>query len=275
MSLSINSAVRLPTGYDMPVIGLGVYQNEDCRPACLASLKHGYRHIDSARLYNNEDEVGKAVRESGVPRNEVFLTSKVMHHEHGYENTLKAIDDSLKRFAFDYLDLYLIHSPLSGKAKRLEAWKALLEAKKTGKLRTVGVSNYNVKHIEEIREAGLEVPVVNQIELHPFCQQRPIVEYCKRNNILIQAYCPLVRGKHDNPVLQKVAKKYNKDVAQILVRWSLQHGFVPLPKSSKPERVVSNANVFDFQISAEDMAEIDGLDQGKAGAVSWNPVDAD
>jgi len=275
MSLSITSAVRLPTGYDMPVLGLGVYQNEDCGPACLAALKHGYRHIDSARLYNNEAEVGEAVRESGVPRSEVFVTSKVMHHEHGYETTLVAIDDSLKRFQFDYLDLYLIHSPLSGKARRLEAWKALLEAKKAGKVRTVGVSNYNVKHLEEIREAGLEMPVVNQIELHPFCQQKPIVEYCTKHNIVVQAYCPLVRGKFDNPVLQRVAKKYNKDVAQVLVRWSLQRGFVPLPKSSKPERVVSNADVFDFDISTEDMAEIDGLDQGKAGAISWNPVDAD
>jgi len=259
----------------MPLLGLGVFENDDCGPACLAALQHGYRHIDSARYYQNEADVGKAVHQSGVPRSEVFVTSKVYHPEHGYENTLKAVDSSLDRFGFEYLDLYLIHSALSGKEKRLETWQALIDAKKAGKLRSIGVSNYNVCHMEEIRQAGLEMPAANQIELHPFCQQRPIVEYCKKNDIVVQAYCPLVRGQFDNPVLQDVARKYNKDVAQILVRWSLQHGFSPLPKSSNPERVVSNADVFDFEISAEDMSRIDALDQGAAGSVSWNPVDVD
>ncbi|KAH9840558.1 NADP-dependent oxidoreductase domain-containing protein [Rhodofomes roseus] len=261
----------------MPLLGLGVYLNNECFPACVAALKHGYRHIDSARLYHNEAEVGRAVRESGVPRSEVFVTSKIGSGsgEHGYESTLKAVDSSLQRFGFDYLDLYLIHDPLSGKQKRLETWRALLEAKKAGKLRTVGVSNYGVKHLEEIREAGLEAPAVNQIELQPFCQQKEIVEYCSKNNIFIQAYCPLVRGQFGNPVLREVAQKYNKDVAQVLVRWSLQRGFSPLPKSSQPARVVSNADLYDFEISAEDLAKIDALDQGKKGAISWNPVDAD
>ncbi|TFY54034.1 hypothetical protein EVJ58_g9098 [Rhodofomes roseus] len=296
MALSITTSVRLSSGYTMPLLGLGVYLNNECFPACVAALKHGYRHIDSARLYHNEAEVGRAVRESGVPRGEVFVTSKIGSGsgEHGYESTLKAVDSSLQRFGFDYLDLYLIHDPLSGKQKRLETWRALLEAKKAGKLRTVGVSNYGVKHLEEIREAGLEAPAVNQIELQPFCQQKEIVAYCSKNNIFIQAYCPLVRGQFGNPVLREVAQKvrcavlvstaenfmklvsqYNKDVAQVLVRWSLQRGFSPLPKSSQPARVVSNADLYDFEISAEDLAKIDALDQGKKGAISWNPVDAD
>jgi len=275
MSLSLTSSIRLPSGYQMPLLGLGVYQNEDCVPACIAALKHGYRHIDSARVYRNEAQVGQAVRESGVPRSEIFLTSKIYHPDHGYESTLKAADESLQLFKFDYLDLYLIHSPLAGKEKRLETWKALLKARDAGKFKTVGVSNYGVKHLEEIREAGLETPAVNQIELHPFCQQKPIVEYCNKNGIVIQAYCPLVRGEFDNPVLKEVATKYNKDIAQVLVRWSLQKGFSPLPKSAQPARVVSNANLYDFEISSEDMAKIDALDKGKSGAVSWNPVDAE
>ncbi|OCH95439.1 Aldo/keto reductase [Obba rivulosa] len=275
MTLSITSSVRLLSGHDMPFLGLGVFENDECRPACLAALRHGYRHIDSARYYQNETEVGKAVRESGIPRTEVFVTSKIYHPEHGYGSTLKVVDSSLERFGFEYLDLYLIHSALSGKQKRLETWKALVDAKNAGKLRSIGVSNYNVKHLEEIREAGLEVPAVNQIELHPFCQQGPIVDYCKKNGIAVQAYCPLIRGQFDNLILQEVAKKYKKDVAQILVRWSLQHGFGPLPKSSNADRVVSNADVYNFEIGAEDMAKIDALDQGAAGSVSWNPVEVD
>ncbi|KAI0961328.1 hypothetical protein AcW1_000439 [Taiwanofungus camphoratus] len=275
MPLSLTSSVALPSGFSMPLLGLGVFRNEDCIPACIAALKYGYRHIDSARLYNNEAQVGQAVRQSGIPRSEVFVTSKIFHPDHGYESTLKAVDESLQRFGFDYLDLYLIHSPLSGKEERLATWKALLDVQKTGKLRTVGVSNYGVKHLEEIREAGLATPAVNQVELQPFCQQKAIVEYCNKHGIIVQAYCPLVRGEFGNPVLQEIAQKYKKDVAQVLVRWSLQRGFSPLPKSSQPARVVSNAELYDFEISAEDMAKIDALDKGKDGAVSWNPVDAD
>jgi len=274
-TLSLASTVKLSDGNVVPVLGLGVYKNEDPIPACLAALKHGYRHIDSARMYENEAPVGKAVKESGVPREQVFVTSKIYHPEHGYDSTLKAVQDSLNKFGFDYLDLYLIHSPLSGKAKRLETYKALLQAKKEGKLKSVGVSNYSPKHIEEIRAAGLELPAVNQVELHPFCQQKPIVEYCRANNILVQAYTPLVRGKLDDPVITSTASKYGKTPAQIAIRWSLQRGFVPLPKSANPERVVANAQVFDFEIAEEDMKKLDALDEGKAGAVTWNPVDAE
>ncbi|KAI0373477.1 Aldo/keto reductase [Pilatotrama ljubarskyi] len=265
-SLSLSATVRLSSGYEMPILGLGVFENDDCVPACLAALKCGYRHIDSARYYKNEDQVGQAIRQSGIPREQIFVTSKVYDPEHGYEKTLAAVDDSLKKLGYG--------NPLSGKEKRLETWRALVDSKKAGKLRSIGVSNYSGKHIDEIREAGLELPSVNQIELHPFCQQRPIVEYCMANGIIVQAYSPLVRGKLDDPMFAELAKKYNKNAGQIAIRWSLQHGFVPLPKSARPERVESNAQVFDFEISPEDMAKLDRLDKGKEGAVTWNPVDA-
>ncbi|KAI0697744.1 Aldo/keto reductase [Cerioporus squamosus] len=273
-ALTINSTVKLSSGYELPRLGLGVYQNDDCKPACLAALKHGYKHIDSARMYRNEAQVGEAVRESGVPRDQVFITSKVDSGEHGYQKTLAAVDSSLKNFGFDYIDLMLLHSPLSGKERRLEAYKALIEARNQGKVRSIGVSNYGVKHLEEIKAAGLETPAVNQIELQPFCQQKDIVDHCAKHGIVIEAYCPLIRGKWNHTIVN-VGKKYNKDPAQTLVRWSIQRGFVSLPKSSKPERVASNADIYDFELSAEDVAALDALDRGKEGAVSWNPVDAD
>ncbi|KAI0780274.1 Aldo/keto reductase [Fomes fomentarius] len=259
----------------MPILGLGTFENiEHCVPACLTAFKSGYRHIDSARYYKNEAQVGEAVRRSEIPRQEVFVTSKIYHPEHGYQSTIDAVEDSLNNFGHDYFDLYMIHSALSGKEKRLETWKALIDARDAGKIKTIGVSNYRQKHIEEIRDAGLEIPAVNQIELHPFCQQREIVEYCNKEGIIVQAYSPLVMGRLDHPVLQRLAKKWNKDAAQIAIRWSLQHGFVPLPKSARSQRVLSNSRVFDFELSAEDMSDINAMDMGREGAVTWNPVDA-
>jgi len=258
----------------MPLLGLGVYLNKDCIPACEAALKHGYRHIDSAEMYGNEEQVGIAVRNSGVKREDIFITTKIASAFHDYETAKTIINLSSKKLGLSYIDLYLIHDPMSGKEKRLEAYKALLEAKAEGKIRTVGVSNYAVKHLEEIKEAGYEMPAVNQLELQPFCQQKDIVAYDDAHGIITQAYCPLIRGKFDDPVLQKVAKEVKKEVPQVLVRWSLQRGYSPLPKSANPERVVSNANVYDFELSPEQMAAIDDLDQGTLGAISWNPVDA-
>ncbi|PPQ98775.1 hypothetical protein CVT24_003333 [Panaeolus cyanescens] len=273
--LALDSTVKLSSGYDMPLLGFGVYQNNDAKPSCLEAFKAGYSHIDSAQMYRNEAQVGEAVRESGIPREKLFITTKCASSSHGYESTIKGIDSSLQKFKFDYIDLFLIHDPLSGTARRLETYKALLEGKANGKIRTVGVSNYSVKHLEEIRNAGYDMPSVNQIELHPFCQQKDIVEYCKKNDIVVQAYCPIIRGKMDNPVIQRVAQKYQRDPAQVLIRWSLQHGFVPLPKSATPARIHSNAQVYDFVLDADDMQALDGLDRGSDGAISWNPVNAD
>ncbi|KAG7098720.1 hypothetical protein E1B28_000633 [Marasmius oreades] len=274
-ALTLSSKVKLSSGYFMPILGFGVYQNYDARPSTLEAFKAGYRHIDSAQAYRNEAAVGQAVRESGLDRAEVFITTKCASKSHGYENTLKGVDESLQRFGFDYIDLFLIHDPLSGAEKRLATYKALQEAKAAGKIRTVGVSNYGVKHLEEIRNAGFEMPSVNQVELHPLCQQRPIVGYCQKHNIVVEAYCPIIRGKLDHEVITSIATKYKRDQAQIALRWSLQKGFSPLPKSATPSRIHSNAQLYDFVLGAEDMERLDSLDRGKGGAVSWNPVDAD
>ncbi|KAF8550677.1 Aldo/keto reductase [Imleria badia] len=262
----------------MPLLGFGVYQNYNTRPSVLTAFAAGYRHVDSAQAYKNEAEVGEAVRESGLDRRDVFITTKCISKTHGYEGTLKGVDESLARFGFDYIDLFLVHDPFSGTEKRLATYQALLDAQKAGKVKTVGVSNYGVKHLEEIRDAGLQMPAVNQIEacsiLHPLCQQRPIVNYCRAHEIVLQAYCPILRGKMDHPVIQAIAKKHERDPAQILIRWSLQKGFVPLPKSTTPNRIKSNAEIHDFSLASEDMTLLDNLDMGKAGAISWNPVDA-
>ncbi|KAG8927183.1 hypothetical protein FRC03_003548 [Tulasnella sp. 419] len=279
--LAISSTVMLTSGHTMPALGLGVFQNHDCADAIKTAVDAGYRHIDSAIYYRNEKEVGEAVREAvaesggNLKREDLFITSKIMSQNHGYDNTIKTVQQSLKRFKLDYLDLFLIHDPYSGTQKRLQTWRALIKLRDEGKLMTVGVSNYGQHHIEEIKSAGLETPAVNQLELHPWCQQRSLVEYCFRNNIAVQAYSPLTKGVHlKDPVLVKLAKKHNKDTAQILIRWSLQKGFICLPKSSTPARVISNSQVYDFELDAEDMRTLDSLDQGADGAVTWHPVTA-
>ncbi|CCL99864.1 uncharacterized protein FIBRA_01889 [Fibroporia radiculosa] len=270
-------------GFTMPMLGFGVAYGFDkpidtkiiTKPALLEAFKTGYRHVDTARSYRNEIEVGEAIEASGLKRDDLFVTTKIHSAIHGFDNTIRTVDSSLNDMGLDYIDLYLIHDPKAGSELRLETYKALLEAKRQGKIRSVGVSNYSAKHLEEIVAAGYELPSVNQIELHPFCQQKPIVNYCKAHSIIIQAYCPIVRGRLDNSVILGVARKYNKDPAQILLRWSLQHGFVPLPKSSQPARIYSNAALYDFHLTEGDMSELDALDKGNDGAISWNPVDVD
>lgn len=257
----------------MPLLGFGVFQNFIATPSVLEAFKAGYRHVDSAQAYHNEAQVGEAVKESGIDREDLFITTKCVSRTHGYSSTLRGVDESLAKFGFDYIDLFLIHDPMSGPERRLETYKALQECREAGKIRAVGVSNYNVKHLEEIKSLGYEMPSVNQIELHPFCQQKPIVSYCRENSIVVQAYCPIIRGKMDHPVILEVVKKYNRDPAQILLRWSLQKGFVPLPKSATPDRIHSNTLLYDFALDQDDMTKLDGLDKGKEGAVSWNPVD--
>ncbi|KAI0728263.1 Aldo/keto reductase [Fomitopsis betulina] len=280
----LRAGVKLPSGHTIPALGFGVAFGFDkagrdprtlTKPAVLEAIKVGLRHFDTARMYNNEDHLGEAIKESGIPRAELFITTKVDGAFHGHDKTVTSVNDSLQRLGLDYVDLVLLHDPLSGKTRRLEAYKALLDLKAQGKIRDAGVSNYGVKHLEEIVAAGYELPAVNQLEIHPFCQQRPIVAYCKARNIGIEAYCPLVRGKLDDPVVVKIAKRLDKDPAQILIKWPLQHGFIPLPMSSSPSRIKSNSDVFNFTLSDSDVAELDGLDQGSAGAISWNPVDAE
>ncbi|KAF8904438.1 NADP-dependent oxidoreductase domain-containing protein [Gymnopilus junonius] len=274
--LTLNSNVRLSrSGHYIPLLGFGVYQNYDAKTSVLEAFKAGYRHIDTAQAYKNEAACADAIHESGLDRSDIFLTTKCISKTHGYESTKRGLDESLAKMRFDYIDLFLIHDPYAGKDLRLQTYKALLEGKSAGKIKAVGVSNFNVKHIEEIKAAGYELPDVNQIELHPFCQQKPIVEYCKANDIVVEAYCPIIRGKMDHPVIQEIAAKHSRDPAQVLIRWSLQKGYVPLPKSATPSRIHSNAQVYDFELDEEDMRKLDSLDRGKEGAISWNPVDVD
>ncbi|KDQ14807.1 hypothetical protein BOTBODRAFT_32161 [Botryobasidium botryosum FD-172 SS1] len=271
--LTLTSTVRLSTGYLMPRLGFGVYLNDDCAPACEVALKNGYRHIDSAQAYHNEEQVGRAFRESGLKREEIFITTKCLSNTGGYQAALDGVDASLKRFGLDYIDLFLIHDPYAGPQRRIDIWKALIEAKKAGKIRTIGVSNFGIRHLEELERAGLEKPSVNQLQVHPHFQQREIVEYCEKNSIFVEAYCPLIRGKLDIPVLQSIAQKHNKEGAQVLIRWSLQKGFAPLPKSNTPSRIISNTDVYDFELDEEDIAALDALEKGKDGSVTWDPVD--
>lgn len=271
--LTLQSTITLSDGKKLPVLGFGALNQAETKDAIIEALKIGYRQIDGAQMYENEDKCGEAIRESGIPRENIFATSKIAssHRGHGYENVTKGVDESLEKWGLKYLDLFLIHDPLN-KEKRLESYKALLDAQTAGKIKSVGVSNYGVKHLEEIKKAGYPLPVVNQIELHPFLQQHEIAAYCKVNNIIIQAYCPIIRGA-SHPKIDAVATKHKKEPAQVLIRWSLQKGYVPLPKSGTPSRILSNTNVFDFELSDEDIASIDELEQNKP--CSWNPVNVD
>ncbi|BEI80959.1 hypothetical protein CcaverHIS002_0201190 [Cutaneotrichosporon cavernicola] len=282
--LSRESTVRLRSGAAMPIIGYGVYQarGDDCKNGVKAALQSGYRQIDSAQAYHNETLVGAGVANSGVPRSQVFITSKFMpgHTVPTEDEVFDHLVKSPRRFTPEtprppegHLDLLLIHAPRPNEEARAVHWKALARAQKEGWARDIGVSNFGVKHLGALPEP---LPAVNQIELHPWCQQRDIVQYCQDKGIVVQAYCPIVRAdpkRLGDPVAVKIAQKHGKEVPQVLIRWSLQKGYVPLPKSVTPERIQSNLDVFDFELDAEDMAALDSLDEGAKGACSWNPVD--
>ncbi|KAF1836595.1 Aldo/keto reductase [Decorospora gaudefroyi] len=273
-NLGIQSTLSLTKSkYKIPQIGFGVYQSptDVCVNSCKKAFEAGYRHIDTAQYYANEAQVGRALAESGLPREEVYITSKILSAGADVESTYKKIADSVEKLAGKdgYADLFLIHSPNGGQEARKLMWQALEKAKQQHKVREIGVSNYGIQHIDEIKTfSGEWPPVVNQIELHPWCQQREIVEYCKQNDIVVEAYCPLVRNQKSNDeTLLSIAKKHSKEPNQVLVRWSLQKGFVPLPKSDTPSRIVSNADVYGFELDKEDMAKLDRLDRGANGAI--------
>ncbi|EOA80913.1 hypothetical protein ACJQWK_09977 [Exserohilum turcicum] len=274
-TLSIDSTFDLPNSqYKIPKIGFGVYlsHNDVCVKSCKKAFEAGYRHIDTAQYYGNEKEVGQALAESGLPRKDVYITSKILSPGEDVESTYKKVVDSVEKLAGKegYADLFLVHSPNGGKEARKLMWLALRRAKDEGKVREIGVSNYGIQHIEELATIDSKdaVPAVNQIELHPWCQQREIVEYCNKHGIVVEAYCPLVRNeKANDETIARIAKKHNKEPSQVLIRWSLQKGFVPLPKSDNPSRIVGNANVYDFDLDKDDMAALDALDQGAKGAI--------
>ena len=262
--LNISSRTTLQDGNSMPLFGLGVWaaqSGKETYDAVLSALNEGYRHIDTAEMYGNERDVGAAVNDSGLKREDVFVTTKLWDSGLGYDHALKAFDVSLQKMNLDYVDLYLIHWPEKG--SHLKIWRALEKIKKEGRSRSIGVSNFAPRHLKELLVEGCEHPVVNQIELSPFLQQEHIYSFCQKENIHLTGYCPLSRGnRFDEPTLCRIAKKMKKSAAQVMIRWALQRGHTVIPKSVSPERIGENANVFDFNLNNEQMKILDGLEEG-------------
>lgn len=271
--MTLTSTYKMNNGREIPVVGFGTWQasNEEARESVLWALDAGYRHIDTAAAYGNEAAVGEAIRTSGVLRDEIFLTTKLANDQHGYEQTKAAIDKSLAELDCGYIDLYLIHwpNPIYSRDNWAEAnaasWKAMEEAVNAGKIRSLGVSNFLPHHLEPLMKTARIKPAVNQILLNPSDMQETVTQFNTEHNIVSEAYSPLGTGRiFEVEELQHLAHKYGKSVAQLVLKWSLQHGFLPLPKTVTQARVHENAELFDFEISAEDMAVIDGL-KGRAG----------
>jgi diketogulonate reductase-like aldo/keto reductase len=261
--MNIQSTVSLKNGVKMPFFGLGVFpskEGHEVENAVLTALEAGYRHIDTAAVYGNERGVGIAVKKSGIPRNEVFITSKVWNSDQGYQTTFDAFEESVERLGTDYIDLYLIHWP-KGELS-IETWKALEEIYAQGRVKAIGVSNFLVHHLEMLLPHCKVMPMVNQVEFHPYLQQPTLQQFCRDHQIQLEAWSPIMKGKvNDIPVLQALAVKYGKTPAQIAIRWELQKQIVTIPKSVHQERILSNSDVFDFEISPEDMIKIDHLDK--------------
>lgn len=265
--------IKLNNGVLMPVFGLGVWSSkpgDETYHAVRWALELGYRHVDTAQGYNNEADVGRAVRESGIPRAEVFVTTKLAKQNMGANSALRTFDESLDRMGFDYVDLFLIHWPSPG--TRRESW-AVLEKIAAGKrARAIGVSNYTERHLDELLSHAEVVPAVNQVEFSPFLYQKDLLAFCRAKGIEVEAYSPLTRGeKLAHPAVASVAKKYHKTSGQIMIRWALEHGMIVIPKSVRKERLAENAAVFDFKIDALDLAVLDGLNEDFRCNPDWNP----
>ncbi|WP_286231620.1 aldo/keto reductase [Neobacillus mesonae] len=263
MPTSLTDTTTLHNGVKMPWFGLGVFkvqEGSEVIESVKAAIKNGYRSIDTAAVYKNEEGVGKGILESGVPREELFITSKVWNSDQGYESTLDAFETSLKKLGLDYLDLYLIHWP--GKNKFKETWKALEKLYKDGRVRAIGVSNFKVHHLEELIKDCEIKPMVNQVEYHPHLTQKELLAFCQREGIQLEAWSPLKQGQIlSDPVINQLAEKYGKSAAKIVLRWDLQSKVVTIPKSIKEQRIIENANIFDFELTAEEMQTIDGLNK--------------
>lgn len=264
--------MRLNSGAEIPRLGLGVFQakrGKETRRAVAEALRVGYRHVDTARIYGNEADVGAAVRDSGIPRSDVFVTTKLWNDDQGFDAALRALDASLARLGLGYIDLYLLHWPVAG--KRLDSWRARERLLADGgRVRAIGVSNFMPHHLKELLGHARVVPAVNQIELSPFLQQREVRALCERHGIVVAAYSPLTKGlRLGHPVVTAVAAALGRPVAQVLLRWGLQHGLVVLPKSTHPARIAENAVIFDFDIPPAAMAQLDALEEGLV--TGWDP----
>ncbi len=261
----LQGTFTLNNGVKMPYFGLGVYLSEDGQEVINAvkwALDEGYRHIDTASIYKNEEGVGQGIAESTVDRENVFVVSKVWNSDQGYEHTLKAFNDSLNRLGLDYLDLYLIHWPAAGKYK--ETWRALEHLYHQKKVRAIGVSNFMQHHLEDLLKDAEVVPMVNQMEFHPFLVQQDLIDFCNEKGIQYEAWSPMMQGRvFKMEEFKQLADKYGKSIAQIVLRWNLQKGVITIPKSSKKERIIANAAIFDFELATEDIALLDAMHKGK------------
>ncbi|WP_035423993.1 aldo/keto reductase [Bacillus sp. UNC438CL73TsuS30] len=264
---TLQDKTTLNNGVKMPWFGIGVFKVEEGPElvnAVKTAIKHGYRSVDTAAIYGNEEGVGQGIREgieaAEISREELFVTSKVWNSDLGYESTLAAYETSLQKLGVEYLDLYLIHWPVDGKYK--EAWRALETLYKEGRVKAIGVSNFQIHHLEDLMKDAEIKPVINQVEYHPRLTQKALQEFCREHDIQLEAWSPLMQGQLlDNPVLKEIASKYQKSAAQIILRWDLQNGVVTIPKSTKEHRIVENASVFDFTLTKDEMDQIDRLNQ--------------
>ena len=267
MMKNLQDTVTLHNGVKMPGFGLGVFKVEEGPElvnAVKIAIKHGYRSIDTAAIYGNEEGVGQGIREglkeAGISRENVFVTSKVWNADLGYDATIAAYETSLKKLGLDYLDLYLIHWPVEGKYK--EAWRALETLYKEGKVKAIGVSNFQVHHLKDLMEDAEIKPVINQVEYHPRLTQKELQAFCEKHHIQLEAWSPLMQGELlNNEVLTEIANKHNKSVAQVILRWDVQNGIITIPKSTKEHRIVENASIFDFELTKEEIERIDELNQ--------------
>lgn len=270
--LTSKSTTTLNNGIKMPLVGFGTWKilpNSSAEKAVGLALKNGYRSIDTARIYLNEKGVGKAIKNSGLPRNDIFVATKLWNSDQGHEKTQKAIDKSLNRLGLEYVDLYLMHWPVTD--KRLESWQEMIKIFKSGKAKAIGVCNFTEEHLVEIIDQTGFVPMVNQVEFHPFLNQKLLQDYCKEHKIRLEAYSPLAHGRRiQHPVLSEIAAKHAKHTAQIMLRWSLQLGNVIIPKSTREDRIQDNIDIFDFDLDSDDMNRINDLNENYR--TCWDPT---
>ncbi|ANE88108.1 aldo/keto reductase [Bacillus cereus] len=264
---NVQSTTTLHNGVEMPWFGLGVFKVEDgpeLVEAVKSAIKAGYRSIDTAAIYGNEKAVGEGIRagikEAGISREDLFITSKVWNSDQGYETTLAAYEESLKKLELDYLDLYLVHWPVEGKYK--DTWRALETLYKEKRVRAIGVSNFQIHHLQDVMKDAEIKPMINQVEYHPRLTQKELQAFCKEQGIQMEAWSPLMQGQLlDNETLQEIAEKHDKTTAQVILRWDLQNGVITIPKSTKEHRIIANADIFNFELTKEDMEKIDALNQ--------------
>ena len=269
----VEKFMLLSNGVKIPSIGFGTYKSgddEETAKIIKNALNLGYKMIDTASFYNNEVGIGNGIKESDIDRKDIFIVTKLWNDDHGYDNTIEAFNKSLNNLQVDYIDLYLIHWPNKLNA---ETWRAFEHFYETGKVKAIGVCNFKVEHLEELKKTAKIMPMVNQVEIHPFSTKNNIINYCKDNNIKVVAWSPISRGRVlSNELMIDLSQKYKKSIVQIVLRWHMQKGVIPIPKSSNENRIKENIDIFDFEISSEDMKAIDSLDEGYDMSVTTPPL---